>query len=666
MTYRANCDESGSENARNPQDPVEDSRLIGNLSPATLYSCAVNGIGDGDVYAPRPGPSATIQVATLPLVTPTPTPTPELLPNVAKPGYLNITTPDSTASWESCSAALSWGAPDGAEEYQLWWSTIENEGRGQEERTEGKASQGDVITLSTTRHTLNSLYCQTDHQFKVRARGDGTGDYSDEWSGFTTTNVITGQYIPPATTTLKKPSNLQASIVNNTIKLTWGNPSSGNYKYLVKMTWGDRSGDATATQSEILPYPSSAPTAPYTNPNAHYYALTVDKSQTPSAIIGGWLRPGLTYEFQVKATNLAGDQNSAWADEKPAVTITTCRIIDACITGFDLHQDLVKSTFDGGMILKWNAASESNQSFHLYQRRATGGSTQPWYTLPDSDHDYTLSMGAVNAVIDQLATGETYDYKLVMLADGKRREADFLRVDMPVRIRTRGHQADHIIAYDYNSVEFPSSIRSTLESAITTGAHAWNNGISAFSTPPTVAFCRLSNCAGRNTDGHVATIKVVNGQAGNKQEGHTIDISLAASCGWSIACVTDLPTVLVDGRTHITNQTMKYEEPAWYYSKKNKTHTLYRWTTTWSLRGTKGTNSDGVEYTYRYLPGVVMHEFGHTAGLDDLYNHKYQNGISKYPGYLMEYVRPQTTIPRQDILYLRENHRHYEHGSTSH
>ena len=66
------------------------------------------------------------------------------------------------------------------------------------------------------------------------------------------------------------------------------------------------------------------------------------------------------------------------------------------------------------------------------------------------------------------------------------------------------------------------------------------------------------------------------------------------------------------------------------------------------------------------MPRVIMHEFGHTAGLDYLYTHKYKNGTSKYPGYLMEYVRPQTTIPRQDILYLRENHRHYEHGSTSH
>ena len=57
----------------------------------------------------------------------------------------------------------------------------------------------------------------------------------------------------------------------------------------------------------------------------------------------------------------------------------------------------------------------------------------------------------------------------------------------------------------------------------------------------------------------------------------------------------------------------------------------------------------------------MMHEFGHVAGLADLYLY-----AGDYSGYLMEFYRPQAMIPRKDILYLRENYRTYEHGSSPH
>ena len=74
MSYTASCGESVLEDTRNPEDPIENARMIGGLTPGTQYSCAVYGVGDGKTYARRQSLPATIQVATLPLDTPTPTP----------------------------------------------------------------------------------------------------------------------------------------------------------------------------------------------------------------------------------------------------------------------------------------------------------------------------------------------------------------------------------------------------------------------------------------------------------------------------------------------------------------------------------------------------------------------------------------------------------------
>ena len=48
----------------------------------------------------------------------------------------------------------------------------------------------------------------------------------------------------------------------------------------------------------------------------------------------------------------------------------------------------------------------------------------------------------------------------------------------------------------------------------------------------------------------------------------------------------------------------------------------------------------------------MMHEFGHTAGLDDLY--KYPN---QYPNYLMSYSGKKLSIPILDIRYINQVYR---------
>ena len=57
-----------------------------------------------------------------------------------------------------------------------------------------------------------------------------------------------------------------------------------------------------------------------------------------------------------------------------------------------------------------------------------------------------------------------------------------------------------------------------------------------------------------------------------------------------------------------------------------------------------------------------MHEFGHAAGLTDLYGAKYGN---KYQGYLMKETFGFTGIPQLDIDYLHQVYRN-GHGSVPH
>ena len=111
------------------------------------------------------------------------------------------------------------------------------------------------------------------------------------------------------------------------------------------------------------------------------------------------------------------------------------------------------------------------------------------------------------------------------------------------------------------------------------------------------------------------------------------------------------------------NLRMVIEQPAWAYKPMGflglfGTHTRYIWTNELSDH-----HRHIYDDTYfRYLPSVVMHEFGHTAGLTDLYDDKYND---KYTGYLMDDTHGFTAIPQLDIDYLIQVYRN-EHGAKPH
>ena len=179
---------------------------------------------------------------------------------------------------------------------------------------------------------------------------------------------------------------------------------------------------------------------------------------------------------------------------------------------------------------------------------------------------------------------------------------------------------------------------------------------------PHVLFCEVgedcidrstSPARARNTDANEVVIKTVNG--GNKSTRYSPHID---DCGPSIACVRRFFSPFHPD-THIGNLVMRFEEPAWEYDGRARVHTRYFWT---NVVGDDFRQVSGGEL--RYLPSVVMHEFGHAAGLEDLYNFKDSQDRPLYPGYLMD-KRVSTSIPLNDKLYLQQVYRN-AHGASPH
>ena len=116
---------------------------------------------------------------------------------------------------------------------------------------------------------------------------------------------------------------------------------------------------------------------------------------------------------------------------------------------------------------------------------------------------------------------------------------------------------------------------------------------------------------------------------------------------------------------HLQDLTMVIEEPAWLYNDSTGRFTGRLWTDVDSRHLTAVNPSDranipGLEqafaYTWIYAPGVIMHEFGHTAGLTDLYH------LTGYSGYLMDTNYDETSIPSRDKAYIRQvYHNHNRH-----
>ena len=91
-------------------------------------------------------------------------------------------------------------------------------------------------------------------------------------------------------------------------------------------------------------------------------------------------------------------------------------------------------------------------------------------------------------------------------------------------------------------------------------------------------------------------------------------VSTTGDCGESTACVKP-SGAWADDSGHLRNMTIVIEEPGWRYNPVPRTYSRKIWTNNFMQHGRVTPMGD----RYIYLPALMAHEFGHTAGLGDLY-----------------------------------------------
>ncbi|MGX7674621.1 fibronectin type III domain-containing protein [Plantactinospora sp. DSM 117369] len=200
---------------------------------------------------------------------------------------------------------------------------------------------------------VNLLNNGTTYEFRVRAN-NAAGDSEPS-------NVASARPLPPFP---QPPSNLSASNAGDgMVKLTWSKSPTPNVWYLIEY----RKAGGSWTR---LPYP-----------------LDSCCSFTQKYLISG-----TTYEFRVRATNLAGDSSPSNVDSARPMP------------PFPKPPSNLRATAgDGQVKLTWSASPTPNVYYYIYQRNATLNGW--WERLP-----YPISGTSLTA--GYLANGHYYDFKV--------------------------------------------------------------------------------------------------------------------------------------------------------------------------------------------------------------------------------------------------------------
>ena len=277
--------------------------------------------------------------------------------------------------------------------------------------------------------------------------------------------------------------------------------------------------------------------------------------------------------------------------------------------------------------------------------------------MAEDDNGLPGSTTGSRIVQEQLGSG-TYVIEVTSL-DGSQRGAFSLKIQVEKPIRHFGHQADHTVQY-----RILGNPGASFTEAISTAVSAWNNAVStAHPNGPGVLFCKRPPspparsdpiyCPARSQDDrYTVTIEVV------------LTTNQGSACNRGLACVEGENTLAIQvDEGHMLNMRMFIENET-QYTWENKTRDVL-WTNDWGKHGDEdGMRDDSTFAISLYLPAVIMHEFGHAAGLDDL---RY---AEEYADYLMYYgigniERLFTAIPALDTRYLWQVYRN-EHGSEPH
>ena len=277
-----------------------------------------------------------------------------------------------------------------------------------------------------------------------------------------------------------------------------------------------------------------------------------------------------------------------------------------------------------------------------------------WHRLPHGDIKIVFNRGPgiiTGAVISGLDYDHTYKHRI--RAKRGSQYSGWVEIETKVPLPNLGHAGDHTVKYQLGAIPTPDpgATPSTdpgivIPTAIAHAVVAWNEAVA---TPwPHVLFCEGSGCTingvDRNTDGKSI---VINTEFGTRERG--------------IAHVN----FTVDALEHISAPTMVIEQPALQYHPYAPGRTLsIVWVNDPDLHG-KEVDEDFFR-RYYYAPRAVMHEFGHAAGLEDLYLLECGLLGCGYGDYIMGRAEKPTAIPNEDRDYLRDvYYNHTPHPASS-
>ena len=321
----------------------------------------------------------------------------------------------------------------------------------------------------------------------------------------------------------------------------------------------------------------------------------------------------------------------------------------------------------GKIVLEWEGAG-TNVVYQVQQRKHR----RLWGLFPQRDRWETLpydvfklngstsnqDIDDTSVVVSGLEDEQSYKHR-VRSVRGDQSSDWSTEFETTLPLPHFGRQADHIVQYELDPSVMHTAIPRTIPTAI---AEARVNWQIAGSLLLPVSFCRkdAGECRYHVNDGRTVLIKVVE-PTSYYSSLHTPSPPIL-DCGSGPSCVgarQGRPRDLGDEDGYIKDLEMRIEVPGHLYSPiddpddpdgdRNK---YYEWTLNVDM------HLNPVPFLtsskFYYLVHVLMHEFGHTLGLEDL--SKY--GISG--DYLMVYhpiEKTFTEISDKEIDYVREVYR---------
>ena len=585
------------------------SRTDTGLTCGTEYTYTIQAFGNGTDYLADWGGAATTTV-TISDCEPPPAPS----------GFSG--TPYKT------SVALRWNALTGASRYRLNGGNLSN------------------VEVTGTSRTDTGLTCETEYTYTIQAQGNNT-DYAPEWGAAATETATTSGCDPPYTVTDFRGTATRASVT-----LQW-TPGSGVSTYeITRLTFGEH----------YLVLTSSETGATYTDDGVD---CGTDHTYRIRALGDGLSRPAdygpyTTLDISAADCEPCAEHNLVTPVDADNVVdynrmtkpISKRPWTEMYSTGDDYPDMKCKSPFRStvfGVVYKFKL--EKTTHLRIWVQSHTGADpyvtvgtdssilsendTSDEHRAPDAEvarlfprGDYTISVTAVG----QLPSGA--NFSLAVIA----------QEPMP----SLGHQSDHTVQYALGIDPAPiggfmdpwGHVQDVLREATFKAAGWWND---AFSGWPNILFCEGS-CSNRGfSDGITVTVRI----AGE------------ADCVTGIACV--YPTK--NSRGHVTSDEVLFEHPTETENPEDDNMYPVRWVGRFNVdrkvEDVELPDGTTVEMFMVYAPSVMMHEFGHILGMDDLRRELW--GI----GFMMAEAQKRIRVPDKDKEYIRQLYRN-EHGGKPH